>query len=184
MLHVARAASVEHALQREVTSVAAVDPAFHGDRQAWIDPASARRLWLVPICCSSFAAAEMRLDDKLLHIAMRYLPSTHTIEELIAFSERIVQPYAEIMAAARWFHMGSLHVAGLPQYMYADALDVVEAASVEEALANDEQLPMTEPYRAIQNECVEYMDQTRERFAIWMKPLVLGTAAHEGVRFA
>lgn len=37
----------------------------------------------------------------------------------------------------------------------------------------------------IQSGCVEYLDQTRERFALWLTPLVAGTAARgEGVRFA
>jgi hypothetical protein len=185
MLHLAQAPSVEHALQREVPAAGAAPPAFHSGRQAWIAPASMQRLWLAPMCHSSFAAAPMRLDGKLLHVAMRYLPQPRTVDELIAFNQRIVQPYAEAMTVARWFHVGSLHVVGLPEYLYADAFDVVEAATIAEALANDDKVPVTPAYRAIQNECVEYLDQARERFALWLLPLVVGTAASsQGVRFA
>jgi hypothetical protein len=183
MIQLAHAASIEEAIQRELRPETPSTTAFQMARRAWIDPASVRRLWLVPMCRSSFATAPLRLDGKLLHLAMRHMPSAHAIEELIAFNQRIVQPYAEIMAAARWFHLGSLHVVGLTEYMYADALDVVEAATLEEALANDAQVPMTDHYREIQKGCVEYMDGTRERFAVWMTPLALSAAAGRGVCF-
>jgi hypothetical protein len=183
MLHLVRAATVEEALLREVPPATPATVEFQSARHAWIDPASTRRLWLVPMCRSSFATTPMQLGGKLLHLAMRHLPSAHTIEELIAFNQRIVQPYAEIMTAARWCHIGSLHVVGLAQYMYADALDVVEAATVEEALAHDDKVPMTDEYREIQRGCVEYLDGTRERFAMWMSPLALSTAAGRGICF-
>jgi hypothetical protein len=183
LVSLVQAASVEEALQREIPAREPAMISFQTARQGWIDPASARRLWLVPMCRSSYATSPIALEGKLLHLAMRHLPGAHKIEDLIAFNQRIVQPYAQIMSAARWFHLGSLHVLGLPEYMYADALDVVDAATVEEALVNDEKIPMTEAYRTIQNGCVEYLDGSRERYAVWMKPLALGTAAARGVRF-
>jgi len=87
------------------------------------------------------------------------------------------------MAGATWYHIAIHHVLGLPTYVYADAFDVVDARSVEEAMANDARLAVTPEYQAVLDECNDYLDRSRDRFSMWLTPLVLTQAAREGVRF-
>jgi hypothetical protein len=77
-----------------------------------------------------------------------------------------------------------IDVLGLPTYMYADAFDVVDAATVDEAMANDAKLPVTPEYQAVLDECNDYLDRSRDRFSMWLTPLVLTRRACDGVRFA
>jgi hypothetical protein len=140
------------------------------------------RLWLQPLGLSPLADAPFVFKDRILHLTLRHLPAGRTIQELAEFDERIIWRYAEYMTQARWFHIGTYHILDLPEYMYVDTLDAIDAASRAEALANDEAVPVTPEMRAIYNECDLFLDKTRERYQLWLTPVVLGKAAHVGVR--
>jgi hypothetical protein len=151
-------------------------------RMRWIAPEGLARLWLQPLGLSPWAAQPLLLKDRLLHLTLRHLPAGKTIQELAEFDERIIAPYAEYMTQAHWFHIGTYHIFGLPEYMYVDTLDVVQADSRGEALANDAAVPVTPEMQAIYDECSLFLDQTRERYQLWLSPILLGQAAQAGMR--
>jgi len=144
------------------------------ERLAWIAPEGLRRLWLQPIGLSPLARKPLVLKDRLLHLTLRHLPAGKTIQELAEFDERIITAYAEYMTQARWFHIGTYSIFGLPEYMYVDTLDVVEAASQAEALANDAAVPVTPEMQTIYNECDLFLDKERERYQLWLSPVIPG----------
>ena len=97
--------------------------------------------------------------------------------DYIDFDRRIMGRYTEYMMQAKWYQVGVYHVFGLPDYMYVDAFDVIDAKSVEAAIANDAALLITPEMQAIYDECNLYLDRTRERFLIWFTPFIPGLEA-------
>jgi hypothetical protein len=184
ILKLASAATAEAALRAEADARLGSDQlAALTDLQAWIDPTSDKRLWLSPMVVSRYASETMPLDQRLLRIVLRHLPESRTLAELIEFDSRIVDLYAGTMAGAAWYHIAIHHVLGLPTYVYADAFDVVDARTVEEAMANDAKLAVPPEYQAVLDECNNYLDRSRDRFSMWLTPLILEPAARVGVRF-
>jgi hypothetical protein len=185
LVKLAEASTVEQAMCNEADA-RLIDDQISAvtELQAWIDPTDDKRLWLSTMVASRFAFDTMPLDGRLLRIVLRHLPANRTLAELVEFDSRIVDLYANTMAAARWYHIAIHHVLGLPTYMYADAFDVVDAATVDEAMANDAKLPVTPEYQAVLDECNDYLDRSRDRFSMWLTPLVLTRRACDGVRFA
>ena len=151
-------------------------------RLAWIAPEGLTRLWLQPLGLSPLAAVPLILRDRLLHLTLRHLPAGKTIQELIEFDERIIARYAEYMIQAHWFHIGTYHIFGLAEYMYVDTLDVIEAASRAEALTNDAAVPVAPELQAIYDECNLFLDKNRERYQLWLTPVLTGQAAQGEVR--
>ncbi len=152
------------------------------ERRAWIAPERSARLWLQPLGLSPLAAGPLILKDRLLHLTLRHLPAGKTIQELTDFDERIIAQYAAYMTQAHWYHVGTYHVLGLPEYMYVDTLDVIDAADRAEAQANDAAVPITPEMQAIYDECDLFLDQDRERYQLWLSPTLVGQAAQVGVR--
>jgi hypothetical protein len=176
-------ANVSAAALREVQALRPPGmQAWLNERLAWIAPESLTRLWLQPLGLSPLAATPLVLKERLLHLTLRHLPAGKTVQELAEFDERIITRYAEYMTQARWFHIGTYHIFGLPEYMYVDTLDVVEAASKAEALANDAAVPLTPEMQVIYDECDLFLDRQRERYQLWLSPLVVGRAAQVGLR--
>lgn len=165
-----------------------VQVAQPADIQAWLDqkrafivPESFRRLWLQPLGLSPLAYTPLILKDRLLHLTLRHLPADKTIQELIEFDERIIARYAEYMTQARWYHIGTYHLFGLPEYMYVDTLDVIEAANRAEALANDAAVPVTAEMQTIYDECDLFLDKSRERYQLWLSPVIPGQTTQAGI---
>jgi hypothetical protein len=160
-------------------------PAIQAQLEQWrghIAPESSRRLWLQPLGLSPLAFKPLTLKDRLLHLTLRYLPSGKTIQELVEFDERIIARYAEYMTQAHWYHIGTYHLFGLAEYMYVDVLDVIEAADRAEALSNDAAVPVTTEMQTIYDECDLFVDKKRERYQLWLRPLVLGQAAQASIK--
>jgi hypothetical protein len=155
---------------------------WFNERLGWLEAERFTRLWLQPFGLSPLAARLLVLKDRLLHLTLRYLPAGKTVQELAEFDERIIVRYAEYMTQARWFHIGTYHIFGLPEYMYVDTLDVIEAADRAEAMANDAAVPVTPEMQTIYDECDLFLDRNRERYQLWFSPIVLGQAAESGVR--
>lgn len=156
--------------------------AWLNERLGWLEAERFTRLWLQPIGLSPLAAKPLVLKDHLLHLTLRHLPAGKTVQELADFDKRIIARYAEYMTQARWFHIGTYHIFGLPEYMYVDTLDVIEAANRAEALANDAAVPVTPEMQTIYDECDLFLDRNRERYQLWLSPIVLGQAAERGVQ--
>jgi hypothetical protein len=129
------------------------------------------RLWLQPLGLSPLAIGPLILTDRLLHLTLRHLPAGKRIQELTDFHERIIAQYAAYMTQACWYHVGTYHILGLPEDMYVDTLDVIDAA-----------VPITTEMQAICDECDLFLDQDRERYQLWLSPTINGPAAQIGVR--
>jgi hypothetical protein len=155
---------------------------WQNERLGWIEPERSRQLWLQPLGLSHLAATSLALKDRLLHLTLRHLPAGRTIQELAEFDKRIIAPYAEYMTQARWYHIGTYNLLCLPEYMYVDTLDAIDAANREEALANDAAVPVTAEMQAIYDECDGFLDTSRERYQLWLTPMVAGQVARAGVR--
>ncbi len=170
------------ALQEVQSARAASVQQWQTARCAWMAPPGGVRLWLQPLGLSPLAAEPTDLRERLLHLTLRHLPAGKTVQELAEFDARIIARYAQYMLQARWRHIGTYHVFGLPEYMYVDTLDVVEAASRADALANDAAVPLTAEMQAIYAECAAFLDQSRERYQLWLSPEILGRAAAAPLR--
>jgi hypothetical protein len=155
---------------------------WQNERLGWIEAGRLMRIWLQPLGLSPLAAPPLVLKDRLLHLTLRHLPAGKTIQELAEFDKRIIARFTEYMIQARWYHIGTYHILGLPEYMYVDTLDVIEAANREEALANDAAVPVTPEMQTIYDECDLFLDRSRERYQIWLSPVILGQATQAGIR--
>jgi hypothetical protein len=146
-------------------------------RRSYLEPRDRFTLWLKPMFLSPLARQPMKLDGRLLRLALRYLPAGRTIDELSQFGQGVVARYAEFMRQARWNHVGTFHTFGFPEYLYVDTLDVIEAATPAEAMANDAAVPVTPEMQSIYDECALYLDRTRERYVLWLQPIMHGSNA-------
>jgi hypothetical protein len=144
------------------------------ERRGFVAPQCQQRLWLQPFGLSPLAGVPRPLKNHLVHMTLRHLPAGKTIQELEDFDQRIIAAYAKYMVQARWYHIGSYHIFGLPEYMYVDTLDIIEAGDRAEALANDAAVPVTPEMQAIYDECDLFLDKSRERYQFWLAPVVLG----------
>ena len=176
-------ASASTAALREVEVPRTAGPqSWLNDRWGFVQPEGRVRLWLQPLGLSPLTAKPFILKDLLLHLTLRHLPANKTVQKLAEFDQRIIAHYAAHMLQARWYHIGTFHVFGLPEYMYVDTLDAVDAAGVGEALANDATLPLTDEMKAIYEECDLFVDRDRERYQLWLTPVLQGRAAQAGLR--
>ena len=171
----------EAALREVQTARTPANESWFNERHALIAPERSTRLWLQPLGLSPLAGAPFRLQGCLLHLTLRHLPAGKTVQELTEFDERIIGRYAEYMLQARWVHVGTYHLFGLPEYMYVDTLDVIEATDQAEALANDAAVPVTAEIQSIYDECGLFLDKNQERYQLWLSPVILGHAARDGV---
>lgn len=184
-VRVAAADSVDEAAMREVeTPRVGTLAGWHDALLAHFDPRGSRRLWLTPLGLSRFARQSHVLDARLLHMSLLHLSPERTGPELSEFDAARVDHYAESMARSGWLPIGTYHVLGLPEHMVLDTLDLVDAKSPDEAMANEATNPAPEEILDYEKAEAAYVDGSRERYELWLTPLVVGNEARAGMRFA
>ena len=162
--------SVRDAALREVEVPCSHEArAAHNCRLTLIDPARSVKLWLEPFGLGHYSSVPMDWTKHLVQMTLRYMPPEQTLQQLTEFDHRIVKLYTEHMAQAKWYHIGVFHAFGLPEYMYVDSLDLVDAKDSTEAMENDARVDTPPDVQAIYDECNLYLDRKREGYRLWLK---------------
>jgi len=140
-------------------------------------------LWLKPIIPSPYASKRLSLEGGLIRVFMYHPHPEKTYEDFERFERRITTRYSEFLGQINWFYTGTYDVYGMPEAMRAD-VDIVQAASLDEALARDAALTEPPEIQEIIAECRGFMNRERERSTFWLHPLSLSASAQAGVLLA
>lgn len=121
------------------------------------------------------------LDKSLFRVNMFGLQPGKTLPDFAAFDRRVTGRYSEYMGVIDWFYTGLYRAEGLPGLECAE-VDVVQAASVEEARARDAAYPAPPDLLEIYEECRSYMTPPPRNMTFWLKPVSLAPIAHQPIR--
>lgn len=150
-------------------------------RRSLLAPGGKLNLWLKPIALTTFGRQPLDLADRLLRFYL-YNPSTeHSLEEYDRFERRTQESYAAYMQQIDWLYLGACLSDGMLERMYA-GLDLVRAATPQEAMQREAAYEVTQEIEAILSEARGFRQPGKELVSFWLKPVLLSPLGQAGVR--
>lgn len=139
-------------------------------------------LWLEPVPGGYFSPQRIPLQNRFLQIIFYEPHPARSEEDFVAFIHRIAPRYNEFIGQIGWHYLGSFRAYGFPQNMRA-AITLIQARSIQEALARDAALEEPPDIAAIIAEGRARMNQDRAHPLLWLTPRALSPLGQSGIGF-
>lgn len=157
-------------------------PAVTTPPEAHWDPGKpALDLWLEPIPGLPMAPGPVQLTDRLLHVSFYEPHLERTEEEFVAFAQRTAPRYTDYMNEIGWQYVSTFRAHGFPRLARARLL-VVDAPTIDEALARDAERSTPPDIALILQERRSLVNAQRQRPVLWLIPQALTPLGQQGLR--
>lgn len=149
-------------------------------RRSLLTPGGKLNLWLKPIALTSHGRQRLDLEGRLLRFYF-YVPHPgRSLDDFDQFERRTQESYASFMGQMDWLYLGACVADGLLERMYA-GVDLVRAATPQEAMQREAAHPSTPEIEAILSEARGFREPGRELVSFWLQPALLSPLAQAGV---
>jgi len=148
----------------------------------WDQSKSTMDVWLEPMPGGFISPQRIPLQGRFLRVFFYEPHPEHAEEEFVGFIHRIAPRYNEFIGQIGWHYIGTFRAHGFSQNMRA-AITLIEAPSIEEALARDAALIEPPDIAAITAQGRALMRQDHVYPPLWLTPHALTPLSQSGLVF-